>query len=70
LCEINLRAYDQAAAEWHASERARLAARGRIIPHLDGQIAAVAATYNLILVTSNRRDFEPFEGLTIEDWKG
>jgi tRNA(fMet)-specific endonuclease VapC len=61
--------YDQAAAEWHASQRARLAARGRIIPHLDGQIAAVAATRGLLLVTSNRSDFEPFEGLAIEDWK-
>lgn len=61
--------YDQAAAEWHALQRARLAARGRIIPHLDGQIAAVAATRGLLLVTSNRFDFEPFEGLAIEDWK-
>jgi tRNA(fMet)-specific endonuclease VapC len=60
--------YDQDAAEWHASERARLAAIGRTPSFLDGQIAAVAKVNNLILVTANRSHFEPFEGLPIEDW--
>jgi tRNA(fMet)-specific endonuclease VapC len=61
--------YDWRAAGWYASERARLSRMGRNIPFIDGQIAAVAAVYGLILVTSNRSDFEPFEGLQIEDWK-
>ena len=61
--------YDRRAAEWYASERARLSRLGRIVPFIDGQIAAVAAVHGLVLVTSDRTDFEPFEGLEIQDWK-
>jgi len=60
--------YDQAAAEWHASERARLTAIGRTPSFLDGQIAATAKANGLILVTANRSHFDRFEGLSIEDW--
>lgn len=66
---IPVLAYDQAAAEWHATERARLTAEGRVPPFIDGQIAAIARVNNLVLVTSNRAHFEPFEGLEIRDWK-
>ena len=38
-------------------------------PFVDGQIAAIAKVNNLVLVTSNRAHFEPFEGLEIQDWK-
>jgi tRNA(fMet)-specific endonuclease VapC len=34
----------------------------------DGQIAAVAAANQLILVTNNVRDFVNFQGLTIVNW--
>ena len=61
--------YDQAAAEWHAAERAKLSALGKTPPFIDGQIAAIAKINNLILVTSNRSHFEPFEGLQLQDWK-
>jgi tRNA(fMet)-specific endonuclease VapC len=61
--------YDIAAAEWHADERARLSAIGRTPPHLDGQIAAIAATNDLTLVTANAADFEHFDGLQVEDWR-
>ncbi|HEX9940850.1 MAG TPA: PIN domain-containing protein [Thermoanaerobaculia bacterium] len=47
--------YDQAAAEWHARERARLTAIGKTPPFLDGQIAATAKVNGLILVTANGR---------------
>jgi tRNA(fMet)-specific endonuclease VapC len=60
--------YDRAAAEWHAAERARLAALGLTAPFVDGQIAAVAATRGLILVTANVRDFQHFAGLTVVNW--
>jgi tRNA(fMet)-specific endonuclease VapC len=60
--------YDQAAAEWHARERARLAALGRTPPYVDGQIAAIAATNGLALVTANVADFSDFQGLQVEDW--
>lgn len=60
--------YDQAAAEWHARERARLVAIGKTPAFFDGQIAAVAKVNGLILVTANRSHFEGFEGLPMEDW--
>ena len=60
--------YDARAADWHAAERARLGSVGKTPPFSDGQIAAVARTQDLILVTRNVRDFTDFEGLTIEDW--
>lgn len=62
--------YDRRAAEWNASERARLSKLGLVVPFIDGQIAAVAAVHGLVLVTSNRTDFESFEGLEVQDWKG
>jgi len=60
--------YHEAAAEWHAAERARLEAVGRTPPFIDGQIAAVAAVNDLTLVTLNARDFEAFDGLRVEAW--
>jgi len=60
--------YEQAAAEWHARERARLVGIGKTPAFFDGQIAAVAKANGLVLVTANRSHFEGFEGLSIEDW--
>jgi tRNA(fMet)-specific endonuclease VapC len=61
--------YDEAAAGWHARERARLSRRGSPPSAADGQIAAIAAVNELVLVTSNLRDFRRFEGLRVEDWR-
>ncbi len=60
--------YDQEAAEWHAKERARLEKRGSPPTFVDGQIAAIAVTRGMILVSRNLRDFERFEGLELENW--
>ncbi|THF65091.1 type II toxin-antitoxin system VapC family toxin [Pseudothauera rhizosphaerae] len=60
--------FDAEAAGWLARERARLLASGRTPPLLDAQIAAIAVTRDLVLVTRNTRDFEPFEGLRLENW--
>lgn len=60
--------YDRASAEWHADERARLAGTGRTPAFVDGQIAAVAATNGLVLVTRNASDFANFTSLRIETW--
>lgn len=60
--------YDDAAAKRHAAERARLEEAGTTVPFVDGQIAAIALTNDLVLVTSNVRDFAPFNGLTVENW--
>ena len=60
--------YDREAALWHARARATLEAQGRRPAFVDGQIAAVCATNDLVLVTRNSRDFEAFPGLTVENW--
>lgn len=62
--------YDRRAADWHAQERARLAREGRTLPFVDGQIAAMAAVNELVLVSESTRDFEHFTGLQVEDWLG
>lgn len=60
--------YGTLAAEWFAKERARLSRIGKTPSYADGQIAAIAATNNLILVTRNTADFADFDGLKIENW--
>jgi tRNA(fMet)-specific endonuclease VapC len=60
--------YDAKAANWHATERARLSEIGLTPAFADGQIAAVASTNQLILVTRNLKDFINFRDLTIENW--
>jgi tRNA(fMet)-specific endonuclease VapC len=60
--------YTQAAAEWFAEERARLIPIGLTPSYADGQIAAIAAANNLILVTRNMADYENFTRLAIENW--
>ena len=60
--------YDELAARWHATERARLEGLGRPLPFADSQIGAVAAVNGLTLVTRNAVDFEAMEGLDVENW--
>jgi len=60
--------YDDAAAAWHALERARLERAGRPAPYVDGQIAAIAHLDGLTLVTSNTKDFKHFKDLDVVDW--
>jgi tRNA(fMet)-specific endonuclease VapC len=66
--ELPILDYDRPAAEWHARERARLEAKGRMLDRADGEIAATAATKRLTLVTANVRDFRHYQGLTVIDW--
>ncbi len=60
--------YDSKAAKWHGEERARLTADGRPPTFADGQIAAIAATNGLTVVTRNTSDFAVFPGITVENW--
>jgi tRNA(fMet)-specific endonuclease VapC len=60
--------YDDAAATWHGHERARLETLGRPAPYVDGQIAAIAHVHDLVLVTTNTKDFARFKGLEVQDW--
>ncbi|MEH2395637.1 MAG: hypothetical protein V7K21_29620 [Nostoc sp.] len=49
--------------------RAELAASGTPIGPYDVQIAAIAMTNNLIVVTHNKKEFSRVNGLQIEDWE-
>jgi tRNA(fMet)-specific endonuclease VapC len=60
--------YTQEAAKWHGETAACLQLQGKTPPFVDTQIAAVAKTNNLILVTRNVDDFENFTDLKIENW--
>ena len=60
--------YDPQAAQWHAEERARLSKVGKTPAFVDGQIASIAYSNNLVLVTNNVSDFHFFDGLRIENW--
>ncbi len=59
---------DQAVWKRAANIRANLKLRGAPIGPYGLLIAAVAAQYNLTLVTNNSHEFEHVEGLRIEDW--
>ncbi len=61
--------YDESAADWHAAERARLVLAGKTPSFADGQIAAIARTNELILVTLNLSDYVGFRDLEVEDWR-
>jgi tRNA(fMet)-specific endonuclease VapC len=60
--------YSMEAADWHAQERARLSQVEQTPLYADGQIAAIAAVNQLILVTRNVADFENFRELQLENW--
>jgi len=60
--------YDARAAAWHADERVRLEKLGKTPPFIDGQIAAVALTNGLPVVTANPKDFKTFKGLAVVNW--
>ena len=60
--------YDQAAADWYAKERARLQRQGLTCAYADGEIAAIAVTQRLTLVTRNTQDFQNFQNLALQNW--
>jgi len=62
--------YDAAAARWHGWARAHLERRGHPTAFADGQIAGIAATEELTLVTRNTADFEHFATLAREAAEG
>lgn len=69
LSSVPILSYDARAAKWHAEERARLTGTGRTPPFADGQIAAVASTNDLVVVTSNEADYASFRDIQVEDWR-
>jgi tRNA(fMet)-specific endonuclease VapC len=68
LPHLPLMPYTQAAAEWHAEERARLTNIGQAPPFADAQIAAIAKVNDMIIVTANTSDFDRFADIAVENW--
>lgn len=68
LNSLVLLPYDHYCALWLGRERARLATSGKPAPRADGEIAAIAAVNELVLVTRNTADFANFSGLRLENW--
>lgn len=56
------------AADWLATERARLEDKGIVPSSEEGQIAATAYVNGLTMVTANTKHFSPFLGLRVVDW--
>ncbi|WP_404784766.1 type II toxin-antitoxin system VapC family toxin [Altericista sp. CCNU0014] len=61
--------FDDEAAIAYGQIRADLATKGTPIGPNDLQIAAIALTHNLTLITHNTREFIRVEGLQLEDWE-
>ncbi|MBE9239248.1 type II toxin-antitoxin system VapC family toxin [Anabaena aphanizomenioides LEGE 00250] len=68
LAQLPLFDYTLQVAQYHAQERVRLSKVGKSPAFIDGQIASIAVTNDLILVTNNVADFQDFDSLMIENW--
>jgi tRNA(fMet)-specific endonuclease VapC len=66
--QIPILPYDKKAACLHGALQAQLSLSGKITPFIDSQIAAIAQSNQLILVTRNTNDFIYFSELKIENW--
>ncbi len=60
--------FDRQAAEWLGAEKGRLEKSGLTPSYVDSEIAAIAVTQRLTLVTRKTGDFKNFTELQIEDW--
>jgi tRNA(fMet)-specific endonuclease VapC len=60
--------FDKKAAIEYAKIKANLRKKGQVIGELDMQIAGVALSNNLILVTNNEKEFNRINSLKIENW--
>ncbi len=67
LADVWLWPYDEAAAEEFGRIQAEQKARGRPIPSIDAQIAAVVRLHNLVLLTADQH-FQYVADLTVENW--
>ncbi|MCY4463265.1 MAG: hypothetical protein OXC26_23120 [Albidovulum sp.] len=60
--------YYRSAADWHALERARLAAGGNSPPFVNGQIGAITHVNDFILISSLIGNFKAIQGLKLRSW--
>jgi tRNA(fMet)-specific endonuclease VapC len=69
LSPFDILPFDQAAAGRYGKIRSTLEGKGITIGAMDMLIAAQALSANVILVTSNVREFERVPELKLEDWR-
>jgi tRNA(fMet)-specific endonuclease VapC len=60
--------FDETAAETYGVLWTNLRRRGRPIPVIDAQIAAIALSHELVLLTADVRHFAEVDGLVFENW--
>ncbi len=68
LSQLQLHPFDEAAARRYARVRAQLEESRQPISERDTQIAAVALSRRLTVVTHNAREFGRVAGLAVENW--
>lgn len=68
VASLPILAYDAHAARIHAELRNSQEKMGLSLPFVDGQIAAIAITHGITLVTRNTKDFTGIAGLRLENW--
>ena len=66
--QLEIRPFDEPAAQTYALIRARLERKGLIISERDLQIASIAMANRLRIVTHNTKEFNRIKGLPVEDW--
>jgi tRNA(fMet)-specific endonuclease VapC len=66
--DVNIYDFDINSSVIFAQIKAGLSTKGLVVADLDLQIASIAISNNLILVTNNTKDFINIKGLVLEDW--
>ena len=65
---LEILSFDLKASKWLAGEQVRLEKKGMTPAYADGEIAAIAVTNGLTLVTRNTANFLNFKHLRVENW--
>jgi len=68
IAPLSVTGFSMEAAKCAAKIRANLRKQGTFIGAYDIQIAAVAMTEGMVLLTNNTKEFERIEGLKLENW--
>jgi tRNA(fMet)-specific endonuclease VapC len=66
--QLEIHPFDESAAVQYGIIRAQLEKKGRMISERDLQIASIALTKRLCVVTHNTQEFNRLEKLKVEDW--
>jgi tRNA(fMet)-specific endonuclease VapC len=66
--DVSLLPFDHVVADRFGEVRAGLLDTGTPIAPFDVMIAATALVHGLVVVTHNRKHFDPIPGVVVEDW--